>query len=443
MVALEDKCYCTGSTIDNPVQPGTEGCNGIDDDCNSNIDDVEFADTCGCAYLTNFTLIDELKGRGDSSCDGIDSNCNGMIDENARDCACATRSPQETLDIKGQVNEICDDIDNDCDGIVDENFADKLGKTCGYGLCAGGQYVCNVHGDEAVCNTTVRPEQTFEGIAVKMSSEETCDLRDNDCDASIDEDCACTPENAIKLPYSAPTGIAVSPDNRLAALLGGDELRILSTEDFSVFYHDTDEVWGGVFSADSRTFYGRGGQNAYVYKAELASPPVAQRKTFSSGHVVHVAPSADESQWYLYRSYSQCIKSFDVYDLAADSIMFTEYFEPGRGDLEVSPDGRRVVYTYPDWWITYCFGADASFTVFNTMTQTTQQVHVVIDAFPWGESELALGSIEITPDARWLVGIDPHKGVVVAMSMSTLMPQRYVVFGYQSQLVGPTCQKEP
>ncbi|MCD6590609.1 MAG: hypothetical protein J7K72_01410 [Candidatus Aenigmarchaeota archaeon] len=190
---LGDTCACS-----NGGQPSVETCNGIDDDCDGIIDDVSNPETCGCSYLTDIAEIEENKKNGDYSCNGIDDDCDGIIDEDAANCACARRPPAEVRNIKNKVREMCDGIDNDCDGLVDEDFP-EIGKPCGYGLCSGGVYVCNVHGDEAVCNTTVNPDETFSGNAMKLSHEEVCDLKDNDCDYSIDEDCECTPEGAVKV----------------------------------------------------------------------------------------------------------------------------------------------------------------------------------------------------------------------------------------------------
>jgi hypothetical protein len=186
---LGDTCRCSRGL------PVSETCNGVDDDCDGMIDDVEFPESCECAYLTDVTEINELKGGVDNDCDGKDSNCDGTIDEEANRCGCSGRTPQEIREITGEVTEICDGIDNDCDGLVDENFQ-RLGKPCGYGLCTGGVLVCGVHGDEEVCNTTVNPEDTFESMATKLSEDETCDLQDNDCDSSIDENCECTPSDS-------------------------------------------------------------------------------------------------------------------------------------------------------------------------------------------------------------------------------------------------------
>jgi hypothetical protein len=185
---LEDTCRCTGSL------PTVETCNGIDDDCNGVIDDVPNATTCGCAMLTNISLIHKLKAVADTSCDGVDSNCNGAIDDAAASCACTNQLPNVVFAIRATAKELCNGVDDNCNGLVDETFP-QIGKACGYGECAGGTFVCNAWSNDSVCNTTV----TIAGRATKRSSAETCDLKDNDCDGSTDEGCACTPGGASKL----------------------------------------------------------------------------------------------------------------------------------------------------------------------------------------------------------------------------------------------------
>jgi hypothetical protein len=154
----------------------------------------------------------------DEVCDGLDNDCNGQVDEIA--CAClvdtacyggpaqtrgvgACRDGQRACDANGEffgpcdgwgapVEEACrDQIDNDCDGIVDEGACVEVcdpgtSRVCyggdpaqeGVGICAPGTQVCDVERRWGDCSGWVGPQQ------------EVCDDGlDNDCDGVEDRDC--------------------------------------------------------------------------------------------------------------------------------------------------------------------------------------------------------------------------------------------------------------
>jgi hypothetical protein len=140
------------------------------------------------------------------ACDGIDNDCNGQVDENnpsAKDvcyptgtagCDTATRKcvgqcslghlacagNKMGLTCAGAVtpmSELCNDKDDDCDGLVDEDFP-SLGQPCNQQSCQGaGTLVCNSAGSDVECT-----------VPATGPSPEVCDGRDNDCDGKIDED---------------------------------------------------------------------------------------------------------------------------------------------------------------------------------------------------------------------------------------------------------------
>ena len=188
---LGDTCKCSLGG-----EKGKEVCNGIDDDCNGRVDDVEYPFSCACHGINNATLISMMK-KSEEVCNGIDDNCNGMIDEGVANCACSGRSAEEVKQITSSAREICDGIDNDCDGLIDEDWP-ELGSNCGTGACANGVYVCNAYGDDVVCNTTVSAAEVFGINALNMKSEEICNMVDDDCDYAIDEECSCTPDGVAK-----------------------------------------------------------------------------------------------------------------------------------------------------------------------------------------------------------------------------------------------------
>ncbi len=133
-----------------PRDPTPEVCNGLDDDCDGNVDEVE--ETC-------FTF-DE--GRADQ----------GRCRAGNRDCS------GECVGEIGPIAEICNDRDDDCDGDADEH----VGTACmiGEGACEQmGVWNCQTGADRCI----------GEGFA----AQDGCDGQDNDCDGQIDEAAACVP----------------------------------------------------------------------------------------------------------------------------------------------------------------------------------------------------------------------------------------------------------
>jgi hypothetical protein len=155
-----------------------------------------------------------------------------------------------------------------------------------------------------------------------------------------------------ELPYQRSRSVVVSPDNHLVAITGND-LFVLRTSDYSVLFSDTDMTEYGHFSSDSRTFYCAAGWSTstpgFVYKVDIANGqfPV-ERLPIADGGVVHVVPSLDETKLFLYLNIPGLWHwAFEVYDVAADSIIFRDILIPGGGEIAMTHDGRYVFYTNP------------------------------------------------------------------------------------------------
>src|SRR5262249_32511476 len=83
-------------------------------------------------------------------CDGIDNDCNGQVDDGLGTITCGVGACARTIPacvngqpqtcVPGQPSpEVCDGIDNDCNGQVD----DGLGTvSCGLGVCARSVAAC-------------------------------------------------------------------------------------------------------------------------------------------------------------------------------------------------------------------------------------------------------------------------------------------------------------
>ncbi|MBM4355966.1 MAG: hypothetical protein FJ109_19625, partial [Deltaproteobacteria bacterium] len=126
------------------THPGAEEkCNGVDDDCDTEVDENLGSSACGkgaCQHTSPNCLdgvpktCDPMEGASEEICDGNDNDCNGLKDDGFSD-----------LDKDGQAD--CVDGDDDADNVIDEKDncpsvpnpdqadgdSDKFGDACDFG----------------------------------------------------------------------------------------------------------------------------------------------------------------------------------------------------------------------------------------------------------------------------------------------------------------------
>ncbi len=204
-----------------------------------------------------------------------------------------------------------------------------------------------------------------------------------------------------ELPYPTRGGVAVSPDGKLVAIQGTD-LKILSTSDYSVVYSDTVGASKGIFSANSKSFYGLGG--GVVFRLDPYTGVKSFKESFAPYVIWTAVPSNDESKLMLSENAFICTGHFLVYDVVKDSMIFDYPVSPGPNRIVVAPDGRYAFVTIPAQMQQDCYPPPSLFLMYDIGNNVIHK-EVSIEGL-FGDSVCRyciVDAMAISPDSKTLV----------------------------------------
>ncbi len=168
----------------------TEVCNNLDDDCDTKIDEdfpnkgqaCDNGQLGACRQVGTYVCTADGTGTvcsagpvtpGTEVCNGIDDDCDGLVDEGLTGCSCNATA------------EICNGRDDDCNGIVDDGVPDQqCATTNAFGSCPGTRTCLKAAGCDPTGADPTKP--CWSACSAAPPAAETCDGKDNNCDGVCD-----------------------------------------------------------------------------------------------------------------------------------------------------------------------------------------------------------------------------------------------------------------
>jgi len=240
-----------------------------------------------------------------------------------------------------------------------------------------------------------------------------------------------------------------SPDGQWLAIIG-PQTRILKASDNSQVYFDDRPSFAGSFSVDGGKFHyihGSGISDRYLSSVDIGDDFSVNDILLDipSGVVLKSRISPDELSLYLYLQTNDCSAAFCVYDMIGDTVSFRHDFNPGNGDLAITPDGSRVFYSNPGEMVGLgeCPIPAPEFYMYHILAGQSVTISTLNIFQDLDRPELWIGGLETTPDGKWLVaGEMAGSGVILAWDIEQSEFSHYVNLGgqYGRQILSLTCQ---
>jgi hypothetical protein len=253
---------------------------------------------------------------------------------------------------------------------------------------------------------------------------------------------------ALKKSMRSEHQVLVSPDGRYLALLH-EYLYIVDLADYSVIYSDTVNHSGnGWFTADSRNLIcyindtTDNYSHVYVLEVSLGDTLSAVRYEFPFGAPTRIIASGDDRKWYMLMYIINGHYGFQVYDRDLDSVIYHHSMCFEGGDLQITPNGNEVIYSYyhPGYIQVGCAPKDI-ITVFDAIeNRLDRDVRTLDDSLGM---VISVGGMAITPDGRYLIGVSTDKAQIFHYDLKKKKIVNRMQFGGYTWLFNAVCQRKP
>jgi DNA-binding beta-propeller fold protein YncE len=236
----------------------------------------------------------------------------------------------------------------------------------------------------------------------------------------------------------------VSPDNEfLLAYKSGQGHHLIRTSDYSSIYEDS-TIWIGRFSRSGKKLYALSADQVIrrleisdsVYESGRFNVPFGETRDFEF--------SLDETKIFYYLRTGVLNHHFAVYDVRADSVVYTESVNSGFGELVVSQDDKYVFYSNPGSIIGGASGTPWVSVYDVRSNQLAGRITTAGLIQPPYEGGVPLGPMCCTPDGKWLIALTPPDfRFIFAIHVRPLTIEKYVQFDGAVFLQGLTCPSCP
>ena len=257
-----------------PTSPPNEICDGLDNDCDTGVDEAfpskgkpctvgtgacEATGTYVCTADGSAVECDATPKSGASSetCgDDIDNDCNGQVDDGC-DCDWAGNSEgvcgeakrdasgdcTEPDNFESTVESTCDGLDNDCDGEVDEGLTVTMYPDAdkdGYGEHEAGESKCPDSPGYEYNDNDCDDGDPF----TYLGAPEICDDKDNNCNGRYGDDRGWSASDWCQDQYNYDNSLrcdADGPTGEICCEIDNDGTAVYECDFESVCYNGVDD----------------------------------------------------------------------------------------------------------------------------------------------------------------------------------------------------------